>query len=463
MKKTIIIILLILSAGCASTSVRQTTLVEELRSGADTQHSYTADNQWWRQYNDPELDRLVDTALKNNADLASSAASITVALYQAKIAGVDQYPTLSGSLGASTRKDLTDGSGFTQSFSGEVGLSYELDFFNKAGDTAVMKTLEYEATVLDMDTARLVLVNSVTDVYYNLAYLHGALDIAKQALKHAMAQRDIALALYREGKEDSAQYVQAEQSVLAAQDSLANLNDQIESAGQTLRNLLNIRPDDALDVRYVDLQSVRPLGVDLDVPLSVLADRPDLRAAELRLKKSFKNVEISDDSWFPTVSLRTAVSSSSDTVGEVFNFPLLTGSLSISMPFLQWNTVRYNIKISETEYNSALTSFESSVNTALNEVAYNYYAYTVARELYNNSAVKSANAARLAEYSSARYTAGKSGLSELLSAQDSLNAAQKERLNNTYQLIKYENMVYKSMAGRYTGGKELSSLSGAGK
>ena len=443
------IILFCICTACAGIDYTDRGLTGRTGFSDEIASAYTPAQEWWKGYNDPELNRLVDMALENNIDYAKSALAVNRALYQANLAGLNLYPTLSGSLGASTSKDLTSGDSFRRSFSGELSLSYELDLYGKVGKARDMAELDYYATALDRETQGLVLVNSIIEMYFNLAYLHGALKNTELNYENYEKLHQIAKAKYDYGFSDSAGFMQAEQSLLSAQNSITELNNQIKSAEQTLRNLLNLTPGDELIVSYVDLMMVEPLGVNLDVPFAVLAERPDLKAAEMRLERTYKNVQIQKRSWYPSISLRTSISSSSEKVGTVFDFPFFSGGLSISLPFLSWNTVKNNIRISETDYESTLLGFEQTVNTALNEVAYYYYAYTTTGSLLENAKLKHATDERLTEYHQTRYMAGKVELSELLGAINTENNSSRDVLNNIYQLIKYENTVFKALAGKW--------------
>jgi NodT family efflux transporter outer membrane factor (OMF) lipoprotein len=449
MKKLIILLTFIVLTACSAVTHDENTLVNLVGYADNATDNFTVDADWWKAYNDAELNKLVDLALANNIDYAQSAINIDLALYQANLAGLDLYPTLSGSLGASANKDLTGSESFNKSFSGELGLNYELDLYGKIRDSQDIQQLEYEATIFDRETARLTLINSVVDVYFNLTYLEAAQIIAEANLTNTKALYDIVNAKYIYGKSDSSELLQAEQALISADDNLISIEDQIKSAEQSLRNLLNIQPADLLDPQYADIMTVTPIGVNLDVPLAVLAERPDLKAGELRLLRSFKNVNIQTKGWYPSVSLRSSLGSSADNIGETFNFPMFGLGLSVNLPFLSWNTVRTNVKISEKEYESALLGFEGTVNTALNEVAYYYYAYETSRLLSTNSLKTYEKDKQLTAYYDVRYRSGKIELSELLNAINNERNSQRNLLNNIYQMIKYENMTYKAMAGRY--------------
>ncbi|MGN7086944.1 TolC family protein, partial [Neisseria sp. P0001.S005] len=109
-------------------------------------------------------------------------------------------------------------------------------------------------------------------------------------------------------------------------------------------------------------------GVNLDVPITVLANRPDLRAAEYRLQASQQSVNAQKRSWYPSITLGASLSTSSDKAKSTFNIPMLGGSATINLPFLNWQTMKWKDKTVQAEMDSAKLNFEKALTTALNEV-----------------------------------------------------------------------------------------------
>lgn len=438
-------------AGCAGTQYKEPELAERLGYTIDTARNYMADEAWWLGYEDPGLNTLVETALTNNVDLAQSAVTMRRAMYQAQLSELDLWPGLSSSGGASASRPIYRHAEFSdkRSFNGELSLNYELDLWGKLRDMAEAGEWEFLATVLDLETTRLTLVNSVIDVYYNLAYLHDAVKAASDNLANLRQIGAIADAKFTYGKTDVMEPLQVQQSILASESNLVNYRTQIKDNEQVLRNLLNLPPDTPLNVTFVEMLNVKPLDVDLDVPLAVLAQRPDLQASEYRLRKAFKNLAAVEKSWYPAVSLKTVLSSSAADIENTLDFPVLLGSISISLPFLQWNTVQTNVNISRTDYESALLSFESAVNTSLNEVAYYYAAYANSLVMLTNTEAKHKTDVEIASLYDVKYQGGKAEFKDLLDSINTANSSRISLLSDKYQVVKNENMIYKAMAGKY--------------
>jgi len=389
----------------------------EVMSAAETAERYDVNGNWWEIYQSPQLNALMAQALENNIDLKQAAISVNKALYQANILGADLVPSFSGSLGASTSKNLKTGS-HGNTFSSQLGLSYELDLWRKLSATADAQVWEYQATRQDMANTRLTLINNVADAYFNIAYLNEAIELAQKSLKQYQEINRIADAKFRYGRADSSQPTQAKQSLLSAQNNLISLKNSLDTQKQVLRNLLNLKPNEAIaaDPAQYRLPSVK--GVNLDVPITVLANRPDLRAAEYRLQSSLQSVEAQKRSWYPSITLGASLSTSSEKAKSAFNIPLL--------------------------------DFEKALTTALNEVNTNYLAYQNAQAALNNQEQRYALDKKNSRYYQVRYQYGKNELKYWLEALSTEYGSAQNVLNQRYETLKYENMVYKAMAGRYT-------------
>ena len=436
--------------GCVSSKYKPIDLSEELNyDKEEISEQYTVDTEWWKDYNNEELDRLITFALKNNIDYIQSALNVNKELYRLNLVRADLFPTLNGSLDASSGRDIYTSDGFSNSFSGELGISYEIDLYGKIRDAKNAQEFEYKATVMDRENAKLTLVNSVIDLYYNMLYLNNSITATENSLKNYEQIYSLIQEKYTKGSVDSLELLQAQQSVSTAKNTLLDLKTQYREIEQSMRVLLNLRPDQKLDIKFDDILDVKNIGVDIDVPLSVLAERPDLKASQYRLEEAFKNLKAQDKNWYPSITIQGVISSSADKVDDTFDFGNILGNISISLPFLDWARVRSNIKISETDYQIALFDFRDTLNIALNEVAYYYVSYSNSENIFENSEKNYNDSVKITKYYRDRYNSGKIQLIDYLEALNTENNSKLTLIQNKYQYIKYENMVYKAMAGRY--------------
>ena len=329
----------------------------QVMSAAETAERYDVNGNWWEIYQSQQLNALMEQALANNVDLKQAAISVNKALYQANILGADLVPSFSGSLGANASKNLKTGS-HGNTFSRQLGLSYELDLWRKLSATADAQVWEYQATHEDMANTRLTLINNVADAYFNISYLNEAIELAKKSLKQYQEINRIANAKFHYGRADSSQPTQAKQSLLSAENSLLSLQNNLDTQKQVLRNLLNLRPSENMAADPAQFRLLPVKGVNLDVPITVLANRPDLRAAEYRLQASQQSVNAQKRSWYPSITLGASLSTSSDKAKSTFNIPMLGGSAIINLPFLNWQIMKWKDKTVQAEMDSAKLNFE---------------------------------------------------------------------------------------------------------
>lgn len=436
-------------SGCAATTKSVPSLESELNYTQEVREKFQADLDWWKAYNNDELNYLTSFALKNNPDMLKAAVKIQKQLANLNLSESDLFPTLTGSLGASSQKKLNDGKKSTQTFSGELALNYEIDLYGKIADARDAQEFELNATVADAESARLSVVNSVVDLYFNLLYLRDTIELTQKNIDTYSSLLDIASARFNTGKADKLEITQARQSLIAEQTALLNAQTQYKEMEQSLRNVLNLKPSDGFVLGKASILKQPLLTPHLSVPVSVLANRPDLTAAQYRLKKAFKNMKVSEKSWYPTISLNGAIGSSSDRAKSTFDFPYLLGGVSVNLPFLDWNSVKNNVKIAKADYDIALIDFKDALAQALNEVAYYSFAYGKTGHIYANVEKTVENNRQITAYYRARHQAGKASFKDVLQAVADENAAQKNLLAQKYQLIKYENLLFKAMAGRY--------------
>ena len=118
----------------------------------------------------------------------------------------------------------------------------------------------------------------------------------------------------------------------------------------------------------MDLVAVKVPAVDLNVPVAALGARPDVQAAELRLQKAFSNYEASKKDLYPTLSIGGTLGASATSSADWFTSPFVSGLLSLKLPFLDWNRVKWNMRISEADFEDAKLAFEKSLATSLNEI-----------------------------------------------------------------------------------------------
>ena len=286
-------------------------------------------------------------------------------------------------------------------------------------------------------------------MYFNLEYLYNTIEVTKVNIKAYEDIQDIMESKYKSGHSDHLEFLESKQSLISEQSRLLELETTFKEMETSLRNILNLKAGEELEIAYGDILEQEVLSPNTDVPVAVLALRPDLVASQYRLQKAFKNLQAEEKSWYPNVSLSGFINSSSSKARTTFDFPSVLGNISLDLPFLDWNRVKNNIKISESDYQIAVIDFKDTLTQAINEVAYYYFAYQKYGELYQNTQENYNNALKITKYYDSRYNMGKTEFKNFLEAVHSENSLKNDLIQQKYQIIKYENYIYKAMAGKY--------------
>jgi len=444
------------AAACAPAQHPRADLAEAMVSEQAMAANFHLNTSWWRAYGCEDLNRTVELALKRNTDLAASAIAVRKAQYEARLSATDLMPVFSSNASATTTSNLkaghpmANGETWQQSWQGSFSVNYELDLWQRLRDAHDAKTWEYAATAQDLAAARLALINSVTSAWFKLLYTEQAIKLVNRNIAAYQGIVNITQSRHRLGKVAVVEPLQAEQALLNARNTLATLRTQRTETMQSLRNLCNLRPGEPLFLpENPDIMDVADVAVDLNVPVAALAARPDIHAAEARLEGALKTVAQNRAAWFPSITVGSTLSLSATEAKTFFNIPLLLGMASLSLPFLDWNTLLWNSKILEADLETARLTFVASLTTALNEVDAACASYVLARQTLEQTASVHDRDQRIAIYYGARYNLGKETLKNYLDAVATANTSELSVLSARYTVFVWESTIYKAMGGRY--------------
>ncbi|HHE3593918.1 outer membrane efflux protein [Pasteurella multocida] len=436
--------------GCANLDDSYQLAKQDFHQYEEVTKQYSVQESWWALYHDTQLNALITQGLDNNKNLAKAAINVNKALYQANLLGANLVPAFSGRVESSATRNIEHSQPSKIQHSGSINVSYTLDLWRRLADAASAGEWAYKASAQDLEAARLSLINSLIATYYQIAFLNDALQATEGTIKYYTQINTIMQNRFKLGVADSASSDQAQQAVLRARNQLITYQTQRKVAEQTLRNLLNLKPNEPLNIKFPSILNVKTLGVNTNVPVSTIANRPDIKSAQYRLSSTFKDAKAVQKSWFPTITLGASLASAGSKVDTALDTPMASGLVSINLPFLSWNTVKWNVKISEANYELAKVSYEQTITTALNEIDTHYFSYQQSQANLANLQKADAYNKRITQYYKNRYDAGVSPLRDWLSAANTENDAKLAILNAKYQLIQQENTIYSAMAGYYS-------------
>ena len=439
--------LVLVLSGCAVKNIDEN--YKQILLEDNASRELNLNTSWWKEYHQSYLDELVELALKNNTDLAKAAINVNKALAQAGILQANLIPSFNAGFEASSNKNIKEGGASSRNFGSSIGLSYELDLWQKLANSKDAAMFEADATKFDLEASKLSVINSVADVYFQILYLNESIKTYEQILEIYNKLNEIVGLKFELGKEEVLSLKQINSQLLSAQNKIESAKKELVSAKKTLRILLNERPEFELKFEGLMLSPVKRAGVDLNVPTSAIANRSDLRAAIYRIEEGILNYKASQKDFYPSITLGASLKSSTDKKDEAFNLKFLNGNIALNLPFLNYSKLKSNLKVSEANFELAKLNYISTLNSALNEIDAFYKGYLNDEALLTNYQEQIKNYEEISKIYELKYSYGKVELKQFLEAKNSELEAKIGLLKAKYTLLQDELNIYKAMAGKF--------------
>jgi outer membrane protein, multidrug efflux system len=353
------------------------------------------DSLWWRQFNDPELERLEAQAAAGNLDLKAAFLRIVEARSQVQIAKAEGLPSLNGT--ASYNREQLGLAGILKSQHVEVGAtaspaeqglisslehpvnlyqlgfdaSWELDLFGKvrraveAADASSLSAAESRNDLL------ISLEAEVAQTYFQL---RAAQVLRKITAEQIAAQRDVfelTRSRHEHGLAGEADVDSAQAQWSTLQSDLPPYEQTIAASRHALAVLTGQTPE-ALDAEFRDNGEMPalPPTIPVGLPATLARRRPDIRQSEAALHAATAQVGVSVASLFPDISLSGTYGLRNLSTGYLFDWDsrFYTFGPSISVPIFHGGALVANVRLSRAQAAEAALNYRKTVLNALQEV-----------------------------------------------------------------------------------------------
>ncbi len=409
---------------------------------------------WKDFYQNEGLRKVLDLALRNNRDLRIAALNIERARAYYRIQRAEFLPSINA-VGQGFRERLpatvssTGRAMVVEQDSATVGISaWELDFFGRIRSLKNRALEQYLATEQARDSAQISLLGGVANLYLALAADREGLQLAKDTLASQEASSRLIQQRFELGLSSEIDAQRARIGLETARGDLARYTRAV-----------------AMDVNALDLLVGTPVPADLlptalggvsamkdpapGLPSEVLAQRPDILAAEHQLRAANANIGAARAAFFPRIALTGSTGSMAGELSGLFKGGSETWTFApqIVLPIFDTGARRANLKVAHADRDIALAQYEKTIQSAFREVA---DALAQRDTLDDQLAAQEALTRaldRTYQLASERYRAGLDGYLGVLDAQRSLYAAQQGLIG--LRLARAANLVslYKVLGG----------------
>jgi NodT family efflux transporter outer membrane factor (OMF) lipoprotein len=391
---------------------------------------------WWRSFDDPTLNRLVQSALLLNLDLRQAEVRVTeVRALRDAVAG-GRAPSVGVSAGVTERRQSENGPIPVNQIPGldrdqtiyETGFDafWEFDLFGRtrraveAADARVGAALEQQRGTemrVAAETAR---------SYFELRGAQHERDAVRAAVEASRTSMDLVRLQLAAGEVSEAELARAEAALAALESSLPGLDARVRVAALSLGILLGDLPEAEVGLAETtqDYATLSPLPVGQRADL--LRRRPDVRAAERALAAATADVGSATAELFPKIGIGANGGFQSLTSGALFEAASQTFAIAplISWQIFNGGRVRATIRASEARVEIAALEYEKAVKTALTDAELALTRYRSGLEALERQDTAVDAAQRSYRYADDRYRAGEISLLELLAAESTLREAE---------------------------------------
>ena len=430
---------------------------------------------WQHSFNISELNALIAAALKNNEDLATAAFNLSTALHKAGLKKADLFPTPSANFNASTKREINHHDSSARAFNTAFALSWELDIWGRVYDAYISADFSAIASSLNLQDIQITIVNSVISEYFRILYLNEKEQNLIINLKNMQDLDEIVQNKVALGRAEPLELAQSKENLLSTQNALHSTRRELQSAYETLANLTRselmpsgfisdiLRPRLDFGIKLIASEdlgfkkasehnaSSEDLGFKNSNELKIawserILRRPDVNAALAMLNAGFYDYSAAQKDFLPSISLNGSLSDNDTKLSKSYSFNLLSGALSVSLPFLDYARLKQNLLISENEFNILRLSYEKALNNAINEAIKYASFYEIDSASLDAQAKIVREREQIVEIYALKYEQGKAELKDLLEAQNALLSAKNTLANQKYFLIDDEINFYKASA-----------------
>jgi len=409
----------------------------------------------WREFfPDENLQALIKTALDNNRDLRTAALRIEEARALYNIQSADRLPNVNASFSGNrvrTPASLSSTGQPVISSSYQVGLSlasFELDFLGRVRSLNDAALNLYLASEEARQAAQISLVAEVAKAALAERAFAEQQELAQKSLAGREAAYKLAKQRFDAGASSALDLRLNETLVLATRVALVTLTRQ---RAQAVNGLALLTGKPLTDVPPVQALSAQAIVAELPagLPSDLLTRRPDIRAAELRLKAANANIGAARAAFFPRITLTAGVGTASNDLSGLFQSGSDTWSFSpqLVLPVFDAGRNRSNQTLTEVRKNLAIVDYEKAIQTAFREVADALAARaSLDQQIDAQRAVQEAQADRL-RLADLRYQNGVSSFIDVLDAQRELFSAEQALVQA--RLLRLTNAIdlYRSLGG----------------
>ena len=425
-------------------------LYRDTVAGGDTLVADTANfgNLPWREvFTDPKLQALIEQALTSSPDIRTAALKVKEAqapLLASKLAFI---PALT--LSPQGTVSSWDKGKATQTYSLPVTASWQIDLFGQLLNLKRQAQATLEQTKAYEQNTRVQLIANTANLYYTLLMLDRQLEITEGTVEILKKNTETMEAMKESGiyNTTEAAVEQSRAAYAQVQASLPDIRTSIREIENSLCLLLG-EPAHAIERGILEEQQL-PSDFSAGIPLQLLSNRPDVKAAEQALASAYYNTNVARSNFYPRITLSGSAGWTNSAGAAIVNPAKLLASAvaSLTQPIFQNGANIAKLKIAKAQQEEAQIQFQTTLLNAGNEVSNALDQYQACSQKVEARNMEVNSAKNAADYTKELFNLGTSTYLEVLSAQQSYLSAQLSEVSDTFSRMQAVISLYQALGG----------------
>mgnify|MGYP000851859779 CR=1 FL=1 len=405
---------------------------------------------WWRNFADDDLNRLVEQALRNNPDILTARSRVDQYRAQLRAAAGDNFPTLDVGVGATRARSLSAATGQPREgnvYQGLLQANYEVDLWGARSNSIDAARASLAAQQAAAAAAELTIATSVASGYISLLALDEQLRVTQATLATRENSLNLAQRQFAAGYTSRLEWMQAATEYQAAKAQIPQLEHQIHQQENALSILVGMNPRRI--ARQPDFTRLKPQRLPSLLPSELLRRRPDIVQAQRLLLAADRSLAASQAQLLPSLNLTASGTLQSSVLHQLTDNPFRLWSVggSVLAPLLNREALTAQVDVSMASRNQALYGYEKVVRNAFSEVNDALDAIQQTRAQLQEVEKQQEIAADTLRIARNRYQNGYASYLDELDAQRTLFSAQLNVVQLKSNLLRAQIDLYRALGG----------------
>jgi len=397
--------------------------------------------KWWKVFEDSELNRLIEHALKSNLSLKATWERLNQAHAVAIKNGASLYPSLSLSSEASRVENGLN----RNNFSAGVAASYEIDLWGRINNIADASLLEVKASKENLVSASVSLSAEIASTWYRLKEQHNHASLLKSQMEINKKHLQLTERKFRSAQAKVSDIIQQRQIVESSKGEAILTNGRIKLLENQLALLLG---ENATTLKYLNSNdfTIATKLPKMNVASELLMQRPDVKVAYYKLQASNSRLASAVAEQYPKLTISASLSSTSLSASDIFTNWLSTLVANISAPLFDANMRKAEVQRNEAQRDEKLYLYSNTLLNALKEVE-DFISKIQHQKRYLDSLTKQIELSSSSlEKLRQQYIHANTSFVSFLNAQLSLQGLQRKQISASRELIENTISLHRALA-----------------